>query len=93
MTLPIKDENGNDVTYTYNGTTENGEEVSYQYTPQIQIPEEYVSMAQPIDFKKDYRQGNPDKKHLVCAKIEDWWEIDEELIDGIQIELREVTYL
>lgn len=56
---------------------------------------EYTECATDINFKKDFKQGNPDKKHLVSAKIEDWWEvmINDPYLDGIQIELREVTYL
>lgn len=56
---------------------------------------EYTECATDIDFKKDFKEGNPDKKHLVSAKIEDWWEvmINDPYLDGIQIELREITYL
>lgn len=61
------------------------------------IPAKYSSGAKSIDFEKDYRQGNADKKHLVVGKIEDWWEINTTLgmttLDGIEIELREITYL
>lgn len=55
----------------------------------------YTGQAEDIDFKVDFRGGNPDKKHLVSAKIEDWWEVrvGDPYLDGIQIELREVTYL
>lgn len=61
------------------------------------IPARYSSGAKSIDFEKDYRQGNTDRKHLVVGKIEDWWEINTTLgmttLDGIEIEMREITYL
>lgn len=55
----------------------------------------YSTEATDINFKVDFRGGNPNKKHLISAKIEDWWEVrvGDPYLDGIQIELREVTYL
>lgn len=55
----------------------------------------YSPGATDIKFKEDFKEGNPDKKHLISAKIEDWWEVsvNDPILDGIQIELREITYL